>query len=270
MRTSTVLSLSLVTGLLGLAAACASSPNTGPHPETQALQAQVDDLGRELASLHNAIGADQPRLMGEYWSMLQRQLSYLRHMPGVESHDCKDWVLVAPLTPDAQPARAIKHCPAVHDAGPASGWQLPPQMAPQLFELTMQQQLDRLRTQVGAIGAETDAAKRLDLLRAHYETRYQDIQTVLGRGWMWTSRDAAAFPDPHSLGAQLVGSYCSQCHAAPTPDLYTEAEWRGITGRMHGIIRTQSQADIMGIRMPAADEFDLIVSYLESHARSQP
>lgn len=248
-----------------LAVACASTP-AGAGADVQRLQAQLDNLNRELLLLQTAADPDQPRLMGEYWGMLQKQLQDVRNMPGVASHNCKDWILVAPSVYGGEPVRAINPCPSLHEAAPPAGWALPAGMTPRLFRLTMRQQLDRLQAQVSDIASETDPRERLDLVRAHYETRYQDIQAVLGRGWMWTPPNPLALPDPYSMGAGAFMSYCSQCHQPPPPALHTASEWRGITGRMRDIIRVQSQAQTMGIRMPSPDEFDLISAYLEAHA----
>ncbi len=255
---------------LGLFACAATGGQTGLNPRSDALQAQLDDLTRELGRLQSAQAADQPQLMQDYWVMLQRQLTYVRLMPGVERHDCKDWMLIEPRISGGVPARAVVSCPVMHDAGPANGWDLPAGMTPRLFGLTMAQQLDKLRARESAIQAESDADKRVDRLRDYYDMRYHDIQTVLGRGWMWTPRSALALPDPQSLGAELLGKYCSQCHSAPSPGLHTPGEWTLITHKMHDIIDAQSHQQVMEIRMPSQDEFNLIVNYLEFHAHPAP
>lgn len=268
MRTSILLGLPFA--MILLAVACASAPPAGGGSDAQLLQSQMDDLNHEIALLQSAPDSDQPRLMGEYWGMLQKQLQAVRNLPGVASRNCRDWVLVAPIVAGGAPARAINNCPTLHEAGPATGWELPPGMTPKLFQLTMRVQLGRLQAQVADIGMETDPRERLDLVRAHYETRYQDIQTVLGRGWMWTPMNPISLPDPYSMGAGLFTSYCSQCHQPPPPALHTASEWHGITQRMHDIIYMQSRVGTMGIRMPAPEEFDLIATYLEAHGKGTP
>jgi len=270
MRTRMTLSLALIAALGLVFAACASTPSDTGQLEVKNLQAQVGDLSRQLAALQRAQPADQPAEMDGYWDMLKKQLQYARNLPGVESHSCKDWMLVDPMIAGSEPARAIKPCPTVHDSGPVLGWELPANLTPHLFGLMMQQQLGPISAQVDAIAAENDPVKRTDLYRRLYETRYQDIQTVLGRDWMWTPRDASTLPEPNSLGAELLVSYCSQCHNAPSPSLHTQAEWMAITHKMHDIIGTQSQAQVMEIRMPSQDEFSLIVNYLEFHAHAAP
>lgn len=257
--------------LAGGLAACSSAPPPVAEPaRMHALQAQVNDLSRELDRLHDAAPADQEQIMHDYWSMLQRQLQYVRRMPGIVAHGCTDWTLMDPAVMGRAAAGDPEACPTVHDSGPAAGWEFPAEMTPRLFEIMMQHQLTMLRAQVADILAQPDAAKRLDLIRLHYETRYQDIQMALGRSWMWTPYDAATLPDNQSLGAELLMKYCSQCHVAPHPGLYTRAEWQRITRTMHDVIQSQSRTELMGVRMPAPDEFDLIVSYLESHPHEAP
>lgn len=246
-------------------AACSSSPAVNGSQRAQALQAQVSDLSRELDRLQDAAPADQEAIMHEYWDMLQRQLRYVRSIPGIVAHDCTDWTFMDPVITGRVPG-ATMSCPVVHDFGPAAGWEFPQDMNPKLFGIMMGHQLEMLRTQVDAIAAEPDDNKRLYLIRDYYDTRYQDIQTALGRSWMWTSYDAAELPDAQSMGAELLTRYCSQCHVAPHPQFYTRAEWQRITGTMHDIIQKESKVQVMGVRMPSSTEFTLIVSYLQSHA----
>lgn len=266
MNVKTAVTLGVVVALAATAYACASSPPETSQGTAKALQTQVMDLSRQLSVLQHAQPADQRAAMDTYWDMLKKQLQYARDLPGVSAHGCKDWMLVDPVIAGAAQTKAIKPCPAMHDSGPVLGWGLPGNLTPHLFALMMQQQLGPIGAQVDAIAVEDDPVKRSDLYRRLYETRYQDIQTVLGREWMWAPRDASTLPDAHSLGAELLLSYCSQCHNAPSPGLHTQAEWMGITHKMHDIIDAQSHAQVMGIRMPSQDEFNLIVNYLEFHA----
>ena len=270
MHARNALSLGLIAALGIGFAACASSPPANSQMEVQNLQGQVGDLSRQLGMLQRAPAADQQAVMDGYWAMLKKQLQYARDLPGVEPHTCKDWMLVDPMIAGSEPARAIKACPTIHDSGPVLGWELPANLSPHLFGLMMQQQLGPITAQVDAIAAESDPIKRAGLYRRLYETRYQDIQTVLGREWMWTPRDAAALPDANGLGAELLVSYCSQCHNVPLPGLHTQAEWMSITHKMHDIIDAQSHQQVMEIRMPSQDEFNMMVNYLEFHAHPAP
>lgn len=239
-----------------------------PGDPVQALQAQVDDLTRQLVVLHNAPGpAAQKQAMQQYWDMLQRQLQYVRHIPGVDSQGCKDWTMLDPAVIGR--VTTGNPCPLMsHDQGPAAAWKVPDTVTPRLFELTMQQQLQLLRVQVQAIVAERDAHQRLTLIRQHYETRFQDIQTVRGREWMWTA-SASNLPDSHSMGAELLVRYCSQCHQAPSPSLFTAAEWRLTVRYMQGMIQYQSAAP-SGVLVPDSAQLDLIGAYLQANAHTGP
>lgn len=270
MRMKTAVILAVVLALGTAVYACASSPPEDGAAAAKTLQTQVADLSRQLSVLQHAQPADQRAAMETYWGMLKKQLQYARDLPGISAHGCQDWMLVDPVIAGAARTKAISPCPTVHDSGPVLGWKLPPNLSPHLFGLMMQQQLGNLDSQVDGIVAEGDPLRRTDLYRRLYETRYQDIQTVLGREWMWTPPGPSAFPDASSLGAELLQSYCSQCHNAPRPGLYTQAEWTGITHKMHDIIGAQSHAEVLGIRMPSQDEFNAIVNYLEFHAAGKP
>lgn len=234
----------------------------------QTLQAFVDDLSRDLVKLdHSPDPAVQKQEMQAYWDMLQKQLQYVRDLPGVQRRDCRDWMALDPTVGGRPAAVAGKDCGLLsHDMGPAQSWELPDDLTPQLFGIMMQRHLETMRAQVVGITAEPDRAKRLDLVRQHYETRYQDMQTIRGRSWMWAARVTAPDTGPHDMGAGLLADYCSQCHAAPAPGLHTQAEWHVITRTMRDIIRTHAGTPPSGIRMPSPDEFELIAGYLESHA----
>lgn len=270
MKTRNIVSLGIAAALAAGVYACASAPAGTGGTEVQALQTQVTDLTRQLSALQHAAPADQQAAMDQYWSLYKKQLQYARDLPGIEPHGCKDWTLVDPMIIGNPPARALKSCPTLHDSGPVMGWELPGNLTPQLFGLMMQQQLGPISAQVEGIAAEGDPIKRVDLYRRLYETRYQDIQTVLGRDWMWTPRDSAALPDTGSLGAELLVSYCSQCHNAPPPGLHTQGEWLAITHKMRDIIDAESHQQVMEIRMPSQDELNLIVNYLQFHAHAAP
>jgi hypothetical protein len=251
--------------MLTVLAACSSAPAANPPATAQALGAQVMDLDRQLKALRDASPADQPAEMQSYWTMLQKQLRYVHDLPGAESRGCNDWTVSDMRVSNQTHLWVGRTCPSLHDEGPAGGWPLPPSMTPKFFELVMSQQLGTLHAQVDAIASETSAPARRDLMRQHYETRYRDIQTVLGREWMWYTRDPATLPDAGSMGATLFYQYCSQCHAAPPPSLNTAAEWNYVTSRMYGIIQGQAQTEVGGVKVPTIAEFRLIASYLEAH-----
>lgn len=254
-----------VLAALSLLASCSSEPPQTPQQRASVLEAQVDDLDRQLLAIHESSGDEQQVLMHQYWDMLQKQLSYVRNLPGVQARGCGDWTLQDPRFTEKGATWAGTPCPALHEAGPASGLPFPDQLSPRLFQLMMRQHLDVLRAQVKAIAAEPDATPRLDLLRQHYETRYRDLQTVLGRDWMWAPTQESALPDTSSMGAVLFDQYCGQCHSPPPPSLNTPAQWGYITQRMSSIIERQAHSGEMGVNLPSADEFQLIAQYLMTH-----
>src|SRR5579863_4718953 len=137
MHARNTISLGLIAALGIGFAACASSPPDTAQADNKNLQAQVDDLTRQLHSLQSAAPAEQPAIMYDYWGMLKKQLAYARRLPGVEPRDCKDWTLLDPMVAGSAPARAINPCPVVHDSGPVLGWELPAGVTPHLFGLMM-------------------------------------------------------------------------------------------------------------------------------------
>jgi hypothetical protein len=251
---------------LPLVTSCSSVPQQTQDQRMTTLRAQVDDLDRQLLVIHETSGTEQQTLMRQYWDMLQKQIIYVRNLPGVEPRGCNDWTMQdRAITGQNGGLSGSRPCPALHDDGPSSGLPFPDQLSPTLFQLMMRQHLDVLAEQVNAIDAEQNATVRLDLLRQHYETRYRDLQTVLGRDWMWASEKESDLPDASSMGAELFAQYCSQCHAAPPPRLNTPAEWGYITDRMSHIIEHQAHSGELGVNLPSADEFQLIAQYLMMH-----
>lgn len=260
---------SLLLGLLvalPLVASCSSVLQQTPDQRVGQLQAQVDDLNRQLLLIHQASGSAQEALMHQYWDMLQKQLRYVHNLPGVAPRSCTDWTMLDPVvTGQAGAFPGNSPCRTVHDGGPAAGLPFPEQLSPLLFQLMMHQQLNILSAQVDSIAAETNQTVRLDLLRQHYDTRYRDLQTVLGRDWMWTPVKEGDLPDASSMGAVLFSQYCGQCHDAPPPALNTPAEWQYIAQRMSTIIEHQAHSGEPGVNLPSADEFQLIAQYLVMH-----
>jgi cytochrome c5 len=126
--------------------------------------------------------------------------------------------------------------------------------------------MSRMRSQMAAIGAERDPAKRDALLREHYETMYRNMQSMRGRGWMWAPNAAVTLPNRDSPGAELVAKICSQCHSPPAPSLHTAQEWADVTARMRQHMQEQGNAAGGGVKIPNASELDEITRYLANHA----
>jgi cytochrome c5 len=68
-------------------------------------------------------------------------------------------------------------------------------------------------------------------------------------------------PDAASSGAKLVSTYCTQCHAAPSPSLHTRNRWPSVTSQMHSFISATP-----GARVPSTQEMNQILGYLQQHA----
>ena len=264
-RPTLLLAVLAMAGTAALTAACSSTPSQPVAVQTSTLEAQIDDLDRQLLVIHETSGEEQQAQMHQYWNMLQKQLQYVRNLPGVQAHGCSDWTMLDPTVTGQSAFWDSKPCPALHGGAPAAGFPFPDQISPTLFQLMMHQHLDVLSEQVREIVTEQNATARLDLLRQHYETRYRDLQTVLGRDWMWATQKEADLPDSSSEGAVLFAQYCGQCHAPPPPHMNTPAQWGYITERMSHIIEHQAHSGEKGVNLPSTDEFQQIAQYLMAH-----
>lgn len=75
-------------------------------------------------------------------------------------------------------------------------------------------------------------------------------------------------PQPASRGADLLQSYCTQCHALPGPGRHTATEWPEVLERMILLMDVASRfGGLMGnIRVPVAGEAEVLGIYLTDHA----
>lgn len=80
------------------------------------------------------------------------------------------------------------------------------------------------------------------------------------------SGNTAALPDPQSPGAILVNHYCVQCHARPSPQQHTAAEWPAVVSRMQGHMQALSNRGAKPIHRLSAAEIRDIIAYLQTHA----
>ena len=71
-------------------------------------------------------------------------------------------------------------------------------------------------------------------------------------------------PDPDSAGANLLATYCTQCHDLPSPTMHTEEDWPRIAERM--LARERMMAAMMQIKSPTTGEEGILVNYLKEHA----
>lgn len=71
-------------------------------------------------------------------------------------------------------------------------------------------------------------------------------------------------PDPTSRGAQLVTTYCAQCHALPAPTAHSATDWPGVTRRMW--LRMDELPESLGVKVPATAERYEILKYMTVNA----
>jgi len=250
------------------------SPGAVPqsNDQVQELQAQVDALNRELARLKARDPAAQRQAMENHWSMMQDHMQSTRQMSGMGVRNCGDRMMIDPGMVDGgmMGARMMNCTMMGHGIGMgAPGWALPSGMAPDAYRQQMEGHMQRMRSQMSRISAETNPGKRQALMREHYETMYRDMQTMRGLGWMWGTVGAASLPDPDSAGAKLVSQYCGQCHVPPSPSLHTRSEWSQVTQRMRAHIGEQAGAAGAGVLVPRTAELDALTDYLGEHAKAE-
>jgi len=246
----------------------------------QALQGEAAGLQQALTRLETVDPAGQRQAMREHWSLVQEYMKSVRSMPGMDARNCVDWMMMGPgmLQSDAR-GDLWANCPLLGhglDIGsPAasvgdSPWPLPAALSAGDYRRQMQASLRTMQTQMAAIAAEGDPAKRTALMREHYETMYRDMQTLRGMKWMWGANAGAPLPDAESPAAKLFVSYCRQCHSPPSPTLHTRAEWQQTMQRMRGHIAAQSGPLDTGVLVPSAEEFEALSQYLDDHAAEEP
>ena len=67
-------------------------------------------------------------------------------------------------------------------------------------------------------------------------------------------------PEPTARGAQLLATYCAQCHALPAPTAHSATDWPGVTRRMW--LRMDELPDSLGVKVPTMPERFEILKYL--------
>jgi cytochrome c5 len=71
---------------------------------------------------------------------------------------------------------------------------------------------------------------------------------------------AGDLPDPTSRDAQLVITYCGQCHSLPTPMAHSATDWPSVARRMW--LRMDFLPVSLGVKVPTPAERGTILSYL--------
>jgi cytochrome c5 len=71
-------------------------------------------------------------------------------------------------------------------------------------------------------------------------------------------------PDPNARGAQLLATYCAQCHALPAPSAHSTTDWPGVTRRMW--LRMDELPESLGVKVPTTAERYELLKYLTVNA----
>jgi len=75
---------------------------------------------------------------------------------------------------------------------------------------------------------------------------------------------AESLPEPASRGAQLLGAYCVQCHAMPSPAMHAAQDWPSVTRRMW--VRIDMMHGELGIVSPSSGDRVQLLNYLLAHS----
>lgn len=75
---------------------------------------------------------------------------------------------------------------------------------------------------------------------------------------------AIDLPDPTSEGAQLVGRYCTACHAVPTPQIHSSTDWPRVARRMW--LRIDGLPEGLPVPRPTGAERTMMLRYLIANA----
>jgi cytochrome c5 len=245
--------------------ACAQVPTDSSVREMrqrlQTLQQQLDQLNSTR---------DPParqRLMQQNWQGMQDYMGWMR----------RRWGVGYPWMTGYQ-GTGCPMCGGQMIGGSAGvGWQVPQGMSPATYWQQMRDHTQVMQQQISGIAQSTDSLGRQRLLQEHWQDMYQHMQTMRGMGWMWAgpmmpgmmwrpmpgAANAQPLPEPESRGATLVTTYCTQCHAAPSPSLHTAADWANVTSRM----QLHMSSGLSGIKTPTEEEMRMILAYMQQHAR---
>jgi cytochrome c5 len=87
--------------------------------------------------------------------------------------------------------------------------------------------------------------------------------------------EPAQLPEPRSLGARLVATYCVQCHYLPNPAMHNAPKWPVIVERMvwrmqgNGNLGKLMQDMMAEVKAPDTAEQSALVGYLQKHAQQE-
>ena len=256
---------SITLAVLLICAIAAATPALAQAPAdsaTRDLKQLVLTLQHQLDALNDTSDpASRQRLMEQSWQGMQNYMGWMHDTWGVGY----PWMM----------GYEGMGCPMM--GGGAAAWPLPQGMSPTLYSQEMRDYMQLMRQQMSGITQSADSQERRRLMQEHWQSTYQHMQTMRGMGWMWAGPmgpgmmwkpvpgvgAAKPLPEAGSRGAALVATYCTQCHAAPSPTLHTATEWAGVTSRMR-----LHMSSLPGIRTPSEEEMRLILTYMQQHARS--
>lgn len=230
--------------------------------QLKSLQQQLD----ELNTTHDA--AVRHRLMQQNWQGMQAYMGQMHDRWGMGY----PWMM----------GRSWAMCgPGVMGNGRTS-WPAPQGLSPDQYGHQMRDHMQRMQEQMNKIARTTDQQERQRLMQEHWQSMYQDMQTMRGMGWMWgggtmmgpgmmrgrmmpggPAPSTTPLPDGDSAGGKVVSTYCVQCHSAPQPTLHTADEWTSVAQRMH----LHMDSSWQGIKTPTEQEMKTIVAYMQKHAR---
>ena len=264
--TSSALRNTVLAALLGAAVLAVPSATAQVPVDTAVsdMRHRLQSLQQQLDSIDSARdAATRQRLMQQSWQGMQNYMSWMRERWGVGY-------------PWMRGYRGMGCCPMM-GGGSALAWQLPQGMSPTRYSQQMRDYMQPMQQQMSRIAQSGDSQARRRLLEEHWQAMYQDMQTMRGMGWMWAgpmepgmmwkpmpgAGAAKPLPEPGSRGATLVATYCTQCHATPSPTLHTAAEWAGVTNRMH----VHMSDGLPGIKTPSEEEMRILLAYMQRHAR---
>lgn len=139
----------------------------------------------------------------------------------------------------------------------------------------LQQQIDELDRELARLKALRDPTAQQST-QSHWpmmQGNMRPMQPMAGMsargssGWTGAQSGAAALPDAESPGAELMHTYCSQCHAPPSPALHSTSEWNEVIARMRSHMKEFAAAGV-GVKVPSESELQTLDAYLGEHART--
>ncbi len=252
---------------------------TPPDSEVAApTDAQVHELEQRITALRRQLdelnstkdAASRRRIMQQNWQGMQNYMGQMHERWGMGS----SWMMGPGMMQGSQSGSWMMGCPMI--GGSNTGWMLPKSVDADQYGRQMREHMQRMQEQMRKIAQTTDPQERQHLMQEHWQSMYQDMQTMRGMGWMWNGHmmgpgmmmppgaptpSATPLPDADSAGAKLVSTYCTQCHAAPQPTLHTSMEWTAVTQRMHEHMNGGWQ----GIKTPSTEEMKTILVYMQQH-----